>query len=290
MALVSGVTGNTQLGPSKQDVISKAILEALYGESVIAQTFLDVSDQAEKGAKSIGFVSPGVLEAEERASGTQGTTQTMSIFKDTLDLNVPAHVQYVIDPNDAYQSRIETQVMFAKAAAQAQSEKVDSKCLALLRTIYSNTAAVFATPVDATYARILALRKHVRTGKGKLKDMIVLMSLDQETKLLGQDEFKNAATLGRANIESGSITMIAGMKVIVSDMLTDRELYVYSKKGAAFGLQLGPAWDERKAPEYGAGALLQVVSQLFGVKGLYVAQQGAAAGKTPLVASLNATS
>lgn len=275
-----GVVGNTELTATKNDLIVALVQNELISEGILAPTVLDVSRFAGKGMQSISFPKAGSFTAENRASGAAGTLQTLTFAADKLDLEFRATVQWLIDSMDALQSSVEVEGEYAQRAARAQAVYLETKIIAELETV--GVANSDATG-DVTDAAILSMRKNLLNRKASRNRLNLAISPDQEAVMLAIPKFVEADKFGTSNIPTGAFGKIYGVPVFVSTELGAQQFFMYDKEGIAIGFQRGPVMDERKAPEYGAGSMLKVLDQLFGVQGLAIAQQSVSAGKSALV-------
>jgi hypothetical protein len=280
----AGITSNAQLTATKNDLIVELVQRELISQAVLAPTVMDVSRFAKKGAQSIAFPKAGSFMVENRASGVASVKQTLSFDKDKMDLSFRATVSWLIDSMDEIESIVDVEGEYAVRAARAHAVYLEQQIIAELANVaYKITAATGDISDDA----ILAMRKTLLNHKANRNQLALAISADQEAVMLGIEKFVSAFQYGNSRIPEGSLGLIYGMPVYVSTELGAQEFYAYEKEGIAIGFQRGPALDERKAPEYGAGSMLKVLDQKFGVKGLAIAQQGMAAGISALVVSDN---
>lgn len=290
------VTGNTQLAPTKQDIIAAAVQRELKEKSKLSSYFLDVSNFAGKGMKSISFPKLTSFTVEQRASGAAGTIQDLTSSIDTLDLDERAYISWLVDSNDDIQSTIDFQTEAAIRAGGAHGRYVDDAIIAELLSVasYSVNGGV---PIDITAAAILSMRSYLIENNANMADVALFIPPSQEEVMLGLTEFTRADVYGTSNIPNGVIGKVYGVPVVIhnSSALDDtgngfQQAIMAEKEGLALGFQRRPNFDEQKKIEYGTGAMLQAVDQLFGVKGLQLGvstdKNSVAAGKSPLVAKL----
>jgi hypothetical protein len=280
----AGVTGNTQLSATKQEVISEIVQRELISQGVLAPTILDVSRFAVKGASTISFPKATSFTAENRATAAAATKQALTFDKDTLTLDKRATVLYLIDAMDELESVVDVRAEYAKRAAAAHALYLEQQIIAKMSSVaYALTDATG----DISDAAILAMRKTLFKHKAKMNNLALAISPDQEAVMLGIEKFVSAFQYGQSNIPNGMIGKVYGVPVFISTELAQQEYYMYDKEGIALGFQRGPQMDERPAPEYGAGSKLTVIDQKFGLQGLQLAQQSMSAGISALVVSDN---
>ncbi len=280
----AGVTSNAQLTATKNDLIVELVQRELISVGVLAPTIRDVSKFCKKGAQSISFPKAGSFTVENRATGVASVKQVLTFDKDQLDLEFRATVSWLIDTMDEIESIVDVEGEYAIRAANAHGVYLEQRIIAEMSTVaYKITAATGDISDDS----ILAMRKTLLNHKANRKALSLAVSADQEAVLLGIEKFVSAEKYGSAVIPDGALGKIYGVPVFVSTELAEQEFYMYDKDGVALGFQRGPQMDERKAPEYGAGSMLKVLDQKFGVQGLAIAQQSMSAGISALVVSDN---
>lgn len=275
-----GVTGNTELTATKNDIITALVQKELISEGILAPTVLDVSRFAGKGMDSISFPKAGSFTAENRASGAAATNQALTFAADKMDLEFRATVAWLIDSMDALQSSVEVEGEYAVRAARAHAVYLETKIIAELEAV--GVANADATG-DIHDGAILSMRKNLLKRKANRNRLALAIAPDQEAIMLAIEKFVSAEKYGSAVIPVGALGKIYGVPVYVSTELTAQQYFMYDAEGIAIGFQRGPVMDERKAPEYGAGSMLKVLDQLFGVQGLQLGYQGVQATESALV-------
>ena len=281
------ITGNTQVGATKQEIIAAMVQRELKFQAQLIGTVLDVSAFAVKGAKSASFPKAGSMTVENRASGASGNAQTLTFSVDKLDFDQRAYISWVIDAVDEYQSNVDLQTEYVKRAGTAHARNLDELVLSMLDT-YSGYDQ--AAGIDKT--KILNARKWLLKNQAKLADLTLVVTPDDEALLLDINEFVRASDYGTSNIPNGVIGKIYGVQVVVHTKPDLAKSFMYSKEAVAFGLQKAPAYGEQPAIDYGVGAMKAAVDQLFGFKAMRLTEGvdsvGAplAAGKSPLIAQI----
>lgn len=274
-----GITGNTALTATKNDLIVALVQKELISEGVLAPTVLDVSRFAGKGMQSISFPKAGSFTVENRATGAAATTQNLTFAADKLDLEFRATVAWLIDSMDELQSSVEVESEYAVRAARAHAVYIEQKIIAEMETVGVASSILG----DISDEWILDARKSLLNRKANRARLNLAISPDQEAKMLAIDKFVSAEKYGSAVIPSGALGMIYGVPVFVSTELGAQQHFMYDSEGIAIGFQRAPLMDERPAPEYGAGSKLKVLDQLFGVQGLQLGYQGVQSTESALV-------
>jgi len=264
--------GNTELSATKQELISERAQRALIAESVFAPTFTDYSSRAVKGASQISIPkNSGLFTVENRASATAGTNQSLAFGKDTMDLNVRAHIQWVVDTDDEIESTLDVQMELVDRAAREHAKDFDVRAIAVMEA-----AAIEATGVTAPdQAGVLEMRKILLRNKADRSRLFLAISPDDEATMLAIDPFVGADKYGAAIIPQGVLGTIYGVNVVVTPSLAGGEFFMYESAGMAYALQRGPAFDEAPKPEFGVNAKLQVLAQKYGQKALQIGVPGA---------------
>jgi hypothetical protein len=281
------ITGNTQVGATKQDIIGAMVQRELKEQAKLIGTVVDVSSFAVKGAKSASFPKAGSLTVENRATGAPGNAQALTFAVDKLDFDQRAYISWVIDSVDEYQANVDLQTEYVKRAGSAHARNLDDLILALCDT---SSGYQQAAGIDKT--KILNARKWLLKNQAQLSDIVLVVTPDDEALLLDIAEFVRADAYGSSNIGSGVIGKIYGVQVLVHTNAALAKSYMYSKEGIAFGLQKAPNYDEQKAIQYGTGAMLAAVDQLFGFKALRLGEGLTSAGaplasnKSPFIAEI----
>lgn len=283
--MADAITGNTELGATKQDLIASAVQRELAFRAKLVPTIMDMSQFADPGSKSVEFPKLSSFSVSNRTEGAAGDATALTATTDSLSLNINAYVAWIIDSTSNLQSRIDAQVEFARRASQAHARDVDSKIITELETVGS-LSVNGATPADITKADVLAMREHVLSNEALAEDLIYIVSVDQESVLLNIDDFTKSDQFGAPVIQTGQIGTLFGIPVIRHNGLKAQQAILYERGAMAIAFQKAPTFDEQKANEYGAGSVRQVLDQLYGVKGMQLGEQGAAASESPLVAKL----
>lgn len=280
------ITGNTELGATKQDLIAALVQRELQFKAKLVPIITDVSVFAVPGAKSISFPKLTSFTVVDRSEGVAGDATALTATVDTMQLEYNAYVAYVIDAMTKKQANINAELEFAKRAASAHARYVDQKIIEAMASHAAHFQNVGAD-ADVTYANLVDMQSRYLKAEGLLEEGTWVVSVAQNKAIVQLSEFKDTSAFGEMVIRDGFVKQILGMPVMIHSGLADKELYLVGKEGLAIGFQSAPAMGEQPANEYGVGAVRVAVDQLFGVKGLHLGEKGAAAGKSPLVLGLN---
>jgi len=264
--------GNTELVATKQEIIAEIAQRALVQSSKFLGTFRDVSNRAVKGASSISFPNySSLFTVENRASGVAGTNQNPTFGKDTMDLNIRAHIQWLIDSDDEIESTLDVQRELITHAAQEHGRDLDARVI----TAMEAAAITTTTAGDLTQAVVLEMQQVLLQNKAMMDRLYLQVSPKQHAVLLQIDPFVSADKYGSAVIPEGVLGRIYGINVVVNTELAPDQYFMYEENGFAVGFQRQPQFDEVNAPSFGAGAKQQVLTQKYGLKALQVGVPGA---------------
>lgn len=277
------VTGNTELTLVKQAAISALVQKELISASVLASNVYDVSGFCKPGNVSISFPRAGSFTVEDRASAALASIQSLTFAKDTLALGFMATVAWTIDPQDALETPVDVEGEYAKRAARAHGVYVDQKLI----LEFEAAGVATTTAGNISDAVILEMRQALITRKANARNLRLAVSPAQEAVLLGINKYTLAQDFGREVIPQGILSMVYGIPILVTPELGANQYFMYDVEGMALGFQRGPQMDQRPAPEYGAGAMLKIMDQKFGVKALEINQQGVGATESALIVKDN---
>lgn len=286
MASDAGVTGDVEIGVTKQDLIAPLVQKELAFAAILTKFFVDVSSYAVAGSKTISFPKLSSFTVQNRTEGAAGTASALTATLDELALNFNAYVSWIIDAMTLKQSNIAAQITSATRAAAAQARYVDTQIIVKIRAIASSFINVGAD-VDVTYNNCVSMAQLIEEAHQQVSDCVWLVSPKQKGACLKLDEFKRADVYGSGVIPSGVIGYILGAPVVVHSGLAAKEMFLAHKECLAYGFQSDASYGEQDAIEYGVGAKKAAIDQLFGITGMQLAQGGAAAGKSPLCVGLN---
>lgn len=272
---------DTSLSATKQEVITEIAQRALISASVMMPAMTDYSNRAVKGASQVSIPkNTALFTVENRASGVAGTNQDLTFGKDTMDLDVRAHIQWVIDSDDEIESRLDVQRELIERASMEHARDFDARTFAEMEA----AAIVTTTAGDISQDVVLEMRQVLFKNKANPAMLYLEVAPAQEAKLLKIDPFVSADKYGQAIIPTGVLGRIYGVSVMCSPELADAQYFMHETGGVAFALQRAPAYDESPEPQFGVNAKLQVLAQKYGIQALQLGVPGAfkADGATPL--------
>jgi len=253
--------GDSDLAATKQDLIAAIVQRELIAAATVMRTVRDVSSFAVKGSKTISFPKAGSFTVEDRATTVEANKANITYATDTLTPDRMATVSWLVDPQDDIESTVNTEADTAGRAAKALGKDVDTQLIAGLETDSTVTTTAGAITKDI----ILEMRESLLTAEADPAQLWLAIGPTSESTLLAISEFVEPDRYGSARIPSGQLGTLYGVKVVLSTQIAALTFYMYDSEGYAVGFQKGASMDERKAPEFGTGAILRTMDQKFGV-------------------------
>ena len=272
--MADAIVGNTQLGATKQALISAVVQKEIAFKAMLAGVVKNVSEFAVPDALSIGFPKLTSFTATNRASGATGDATVLTSSVETLALSLKPYIAWLGDSNDVIQSTLAFEMEAAKRAASAAGRYLDSAIIAALE---ADAEPLVATG-NITRDIVLDMREYLLENEGE--DMSLIVSVDQEKELLKIAEFSRQDYYGGEVIKSGQIGSLYGIPVIRSNALGATTYYMVAKEGCAFGFQKEFSMSTQAANEYGVSATRTAMDALLGVKTLQIDEGTSSAGKS----------
>lgn len=278
------ITGNTQLGVTKQDVLTALVQKELRFNAMLMPWITDVSQFAIKGAKSISFPKFSSFSVTNRASAAAGDASVITATQDQLLLDKNAYIAYIVDQMDAIQSTVDVDSLFAQRAGAAHARYVDEQIIAAL--VAGAGFDIGTAPL--TKDLVIAMRQKLKENDADMNQLALLVSPAQEAEMLKIAEFTRADAYGSSNIPNGVIGKVFGVPVLVHNGVTTTSSIMFEKSAMAVGFQSGPNYSEQAANEYGALSKRVAIDQLFGLKALQTGLKSAPVGTSPLIVVVDA--
>lgn len=275
------IVGNTQLDSSKMAMIAAAAQKSLAFNVKLLPTVSDLSFMVGKGMLSLALPKLGEFTVTNRASGVAADATVLTDGSDLMLLNQVPHINFIIDPQDEIQSRLDVQMEYAMRAAAAQGRYVDSAIVTELNTV----GTAFGTGA-ITKTWVLDAREYIAGNNGDLSNCVLAVNAGSERDLLAIDDFVryDSTGLGPAPVVSGLIGRIYGIPVVVSNAFGADKYAMWEKSGIAVAFQRQATIGTAPTVEFGPTAQRWAIEAQFGVKGLQIQVGTAAASKSALVA------
>ena len=276
------ITGNTQLLSTKMAAIAAAAQKSLAFSTKLAPLCTDLSFLVGKGMKSLEVPKLTEFTVTNRASGAAADAAALTASGDLMLLNKVPHVNFIIDPQDEVQSRLDVQMEFASRAAAAQGRYVDSAIVTELEAV-GNAVGVAGT---ISKSWILLAREYLELNNANMDDAALLVGASSHKDLLSIDDFIRYDSTGvaAAPLVSGMIGRIYGVPVVVTNAVSSTQYFMMEKGGLALAFQRQPQVGVESAVQYGPTAQRWAIEAQFGVKGLQLEVGTAGAGESALVA------
>lgn len=288
------VTGDTQLVATKNDLIVEFVQKELAAKSKLlaSGSITDHSGRVGKGMRSIEIPKAGSFVAQDRSSGTAGTNQDITFETDTINLDKRKHIQWLVDSNDEIESTVAVELEYAKRSISGHARAFDIDGFAAMDAAAYHT--IQGVNADVSRDDVLAMREELLLQNAEESEMSYWCAVDQYHNLLKVPEFTEVRLYGDQIIKSGLVGSLYGQPVYMSNLVPAGQIYAIEKNGLGFAFQRRPSMDERRAPEYGSGAMLKMMDQKYGFGGLELGidsgngSVAVGATKSPLIVKLQA--
>jgi len=262
------IIAGAQTAATKMDLIVQMAQKELVAKALFSSYFTDVSNFAQKGMKTISFPKLSSFTVGERSSGGTLDAQAITSTVDTLDLNIPAYIKWIIDPNDAIQSTLDWELETVARASGAHGRYFDLKVKAMVEAEAAEVAATGAISRD----KILEMKEYLKKNEADMNACTLFVAPDQETALLKIEEFSRLDVYGQPVTQTGVIGRVFGIPVVVHNLLEDGEFFMAEKGAIAYGFQKAPAYGEQDNIDTGVGSKKRALDALYGVKGMQIGQ------------------
>lgn len=281
--MADSIVNNAALDTSKMAMIAAAAQKSLAFSAKLFPLVTDLSFLVGKGMKSLDVPKFGEFTVTNRTSGAKVDATILSDSSDQMLLNIVPHINFIIDPQDEVQSRLDVQMEYAARAAGAMGRYVDTKIAAELATVSTQVGS----PGVITKAWVLAAREFIAGNNGDLSMANLVVNAASEHDLLAIDDFVRYDSVGLSPspIVTGVIGRIYGIPVIMTNALASGEYYMFEKGGIAGAFQRSPQVGTSPDVSYGPSAQRWAIESQFGVKGMQIQVGTAAAGKSALTAA-----
>lgn len=265
----------TATNATKNQLITSLVQKELAFQVKIAQLLTDLSRFAVKGSREIHMPKLTSFTAGSRVAGSAYTPSALTDSVNVLAMDKIEGLSYLLD-SSLIQSTIDFEMEAAKRAASAVARKIESNVVAGI--LAAGTAV--GTAGNITKGIVLDAREALIKAHADMNNVVLVISPNQESALLGITDFTHAYLYGAPNapLFDGMIGKILGIPVVVSAALGDSEFFFMDKSAFAVAYQSGPSIATQPANEYGVGASLNVIEVIYG----YAPMQ-ATAGVSPLI-------
>ena len=249
-----------------QDSISSMVQVKLKANAVLAQIFMDVTNFATPGDKSISFPRWSNEFSVQKLNGAQkGDDQEALFALDQLDLSEEAHIQWVIKKFD--QARAKVQILQA-AIGEATTEHGLSLDTDIYAQLDTGIEASNLLSGALTQAKIVDMIVQANTIRMPRMNRAWIFSNAEYGNLLKISDFIDASKSNFDSIRTGQIGTLYGYPVFESDTVAAGNSYLVHSNAVCYGFGSLPSIEDQKAIEYGTGSRRWVMDQLYGTKNL----------------------
>jgi hypothetical protein len=274
------ITGNTQLGATKEEVIAAIVQKELAFQAKARPFSVDYSMFARPGSKSVDIPKAGSLIVENRASATAGTIQALTFATDTIPLTTK-YVSWLVDSADEVQSMVAVRAELARRAASAHGRAFDSNHLSVALAAAWDVAGVSG---DITLAKHLDLRTALIEKDADPSKLVLMCAPDQYAKFLGDADVKKFLNYGQGNaLPSGVIPSVYGVIVIEHNGLQAGEYFMYDTDAVGYAIQVGPSIASQPEIAYGTSAVREAMDIIYGHTALFKGQRGVQSTESALI-------
>lgn len=226
------------------EIWQQEIIKALYGAFHMRNVFREVP--IPRGTDTLHFGEMKKLVAEQITEGTPLTGKQNTETQKDLVINQNWGVPITISKRLAIQAQNNINLLseYMERAGQALAYKLETDLMALYSG-FSQTVDCYSTGStygDLTAAYILQARKKLNDAHAPMTDRYLIVSTQQESKLLDLDRFVDVSKYGSNRpIMDGELGMIYGFRCLVSPYIVatggeEMNLAVH-KDAAHFGIQ-----------------------------------------------------
>jgi hypothetical protein len=260
------IIGATDVGTTRQDLVSAVVQQTLRAQSKYIGTVLDYSASVPAGSKSVYIPRRGLYTPETKVEDTDLTSQALTFTQDQLTL-VHKAVLSEVEMIAELQSAVAVEAEVIKEAAASLIKSMDDLILAQLKLASSSAPDHILDYVDTAgdviaVADIANARKLLNAQFVPMEDRYMAVSAKKEYELLNIANFIQAERYGSNEpIANGEIGKIFGFKVILDPSLADAETLFWHKSAVAFAMQLNP---ELKAQDHLPGIKKQYLMHTIG--------------------------
>ena len=276
------------LATTKNDLIIALVQKELKEAATLTNYLTDFSALASKGVNNIKVPKLSSFTVQDRAFGAAATEATaLTDTVDSIPLDKNKIILFGYDSNDEVQSSIDYKMMAIQRASAAHGRQVNSDII----TMWTSVAGLninAGVAADININAILDMREYMLKSYANMAQVALILGTDQEKAMLKLAEFSRYDYRGNgaSPIVNGVIGFVYGIPVIVNTQVATQQAFMVSKDGSGFAFQKQPNVAENPKLAYGTGGLEVAVDCLYGVGGLQIEQNGAAATKSPLIAKL----
>lgn len=273
---------------TKAELIAALVQKELVEKASLLPYGTDLSSLAVKGYNQISVPKLSSFTVQSRSFGAAVSENAgLSDSVDTLNLDQNKIVLFGYDDADAMQSSIDYKIEAIRRAVTAHGVEIIDDVITEWEAV-ANLSVNGATPADITASNILDMREELMEGQADFSNVSFHIAPDQEKVMLGLAEFSRYDYRGGgvAPLVNGVIGSVYGVPVVINTRIKAQQAFMVEKTGWAYAFQKQIKVAEENSLEYGTDGKKVAVDCVYGIKGMQIAQAGASAGKTKLIAKL----
>ena len=263
--------GNTEVGVTKQDLLTGIVQDELTRSAILAPTLRDLSSMVGPGMKSVSLHDTGAFTAEAKTENTSLNKQILTFVNDTLNLDQHEAVLASIEDISQIQSMadVEGEVVSRSATAivRAFDDYIYSK-LKLASSAAPDHRIAYGNATTIAEVDILEAKRLLSVSEVPEGDRFLLIPPTQEKAMLQISNFIQADRYGSSEaLRNGELGRVFGFTVLVSTVAESDNLCVaYHKDSVAWAWQKQVSLDSQK--DLDNLSTKYAMSAIFGAKEL----------------------
>lgn len=241
--MADAITGITEISATSMEVISQAAQSYLQQKSMLLPTVTNYSGLVIPGSDSVSIPRASGFTVGSKSENTALDAQAITFSKDTIDLDNYRAVQFLIEEIASSQARVAVVQENVLRGAADLAVDVDNYIvteLALASSTNPDNQLKFNddTNEDIELIDILNARKALMDQYLDPRECFIGVGTAKEKDMLQISNFIDASKYGSNEpIMNGEIGKIYGMKVIVSTVFGDDNMYTYHPSAVGFAFQ-----------------------------------------------------
>lgn len=200
------------------EIWANSALEVLRNNVVLANLVTKDSDVA---AFTVGDVLhvpyPGTFSVNDKAAGSNVTTQTPTGTDTTVTLNKHKEVSFVVEDFARAVANQDIMARYVEAATVALAEQIETDLMAL---ISSATNSVGGAVTDITASAVRSARKKLTDTKAPNAGRVLVVSTKDEAALLGDSNLASYFAFAQSGaVQNGQIGRLYGFDIYTSQLV-----------------------------------------------------------------------
>lgn len=246
---MAAITSAANTAATEMEMISRIVQTELLENTVVMPTVMDYSSMVEPGIKSLeiprfeadqnaGSGRFGGPEAQNADGVTEAALKTATLTTDKIDLDQWVNLSYRIPDRVRDQSRVPLEAELARKAGREMAIYMDQQIINTLDASTTTLAFNDTTNEDLELVDITAARRILNRNNVPQDDRYLLVSPEKEEDMLNIENFIHADKYGaREALLNGEIGRVYGFRVIVSNLLSQEQVFAYHREAVGFAVQ-----------------------------------------------------